>query len=280
MRRQILELCEKRLANDNVFCLYGDEGIGVTTVLAQFARTHSQNCVSYFYNGLDIMLMDTDVMENSISEQLFWYVNGAGGLFDPAHAEKANITGLWPSVYRKIKRSSQPLYFVFDGFDNIPAEKEESVKHFLEKLFWDNGRFIFSDKKEAIRKIIPSNSKLTISDYEIVPFGEAEVKDYFRQSVPEASPTELQALYDITRGIGHRMETVLHSYVEKNMLKELLESNASGTSDLQDYDFQRIFKGNDPLTLDFFALLTYTDFPFRYQWRQPSCLLMKKSFWS
>lgn len=261
MRRQILDLCEKRLTSDNVFCLYGEEGFGVTTVLAQFAKTHSQNCVSYFYNGLDIMLMDADIMENSIAEQLFWYANGAEGLFDSAHAEKANITGLWASVYRKIKRSNQPLYFVFDGFDNIPAEKEESVKHFLEKLFWDNGRFIFSGKKEAILKIIPSNSKLSISDYEIVPFGEAEVKEYFRQSVPDASATDLQALYDITRGIGYRMETVLHSHVEKGMLKELLESNTSGTSDLYDYDFQRIFQGNDPLTLDFFALLTYTEFP-------------------
>ncbi len=261
MRRQILDLCEKRLANDNVFCLYGEEGFGVTTVLAQFARTHSQNCVSYFYNGFDIMLMNTDIMENSISEQLFWYANGADSLFDPAHAEKANITGLWPSVYRKIKHSKQPLYFVFDGFDNIPAEKVESVKHFLEKLFWDNGRFIFSGKKEAIQKIIPSNSKLSISDYEIVPFGEAEVKEYFRQSVPDASSTELQALYDITCGIGNRMEAVLHTYVEKGKLKELLESNTSGTSDLYDYDFQRIFQGNEPLTLDFFTLLTYTEFP-------------------
>lgn len=261
MRQQILYLCEKRLINDNVFCLYGDEGVGVTTVLAQFARTHSQNCVSYFYNGLDIMLMDTVVMENSISEQLFWYVNGANGLFDASHVENANITGLWLSVNRKIKRSNQPLYFIFDGFDNIPAEKVESVKHFLEKLFWDNGRFIFSGKKEAIQKIIPSNPKLSISDYEIVPFGEAEVKEYFRQAVPGASSTDLQALYKITRGIGHRMDAVLHSHVEKGKLRELLDSNTSETSDLYEDDFHRILRGNDPLTLDFFTLLTYTEFP-------------------
>ena len=152
IRKEILALCEKRLVEDNVLCLYGEEGVGVSTVLAQFAREHGRNCMSYFNDGLDIMLMDADVMEHSVVEQLYWYAYGADELFDIRDAEKANITALWPSVYRKIKRSDKPLYFVFDGFDHVPPEKVESVKRFLEKMFWNNGRFIFSGKKEDILK--------------------------------------------------------------------------------------------------------------------------------
>lgn len=40
IRKEILALCEKRLVEDNVLCLYGEEGVGVSTVLAQFAREH------------------------------------------------------------------------------------------------------------------------------------------------------------------------------------------------------------------------------------------------
>lgn len=130
IRKEILALCEKRLVEDNVLCLYGEEGVGVSTVLAQFAREHGRNCMSYFNDGLDIMLMDADVMEHSVVEQLYWYAYGADELFDIRDAEKANITALWPSVYRKIKRSDKPLYFVFDGFDHVPPEKVESVKRF------------------------------------------------------------------------------------------------------------------------------------------------------
>ena len=261
IRKEILALCEKRLADDNVLCLYGDEGVGVTTVLAQFAREHGRNCVSYFCDGLDIMLMDTDVMEHSVVDQLYWYAYGADEFFDIRDAERENMISLWPSVYRKIKRSDKPLYFVFDGFDNIPPEKVEGIKRFLEKMFWNNGRFIFAGKKENIQNIIPSSSKLSISEYEIIPFGDADVKDFFRKSVPGIREEELMALCDITRGFGSRMETVLNRHIKKGKLKELVESNTTGTTDLYDADFHHIFDGNDSLTLDFFALLTYTEFP-------------------
>lgn len=261
IRKEILALCEKRLAEDNVLCLYGDEGVGVTTVLAQFAREHGRNCVSYFNAGLDIMLMDTDVIEHSVVEQLYWYAYEKDESFNIREAENANITALWPSVYRKIKRSDKPLYFVFDGFDHIPPEKVEGIKRFLEKLFWNNGRFIFAGKKEYIKDIIPSSSKLSISEYEIIRFGDADVKDYFRKSVPDISDEDLYALCDITRGLGSRMETVLNRHIKKGKLKELVESNASGTTDLYDADYQHIFGSNDSLIQNFFALLTYTEFP-------------------
>lgn len=215
LRKEILALCEKRLADDNVLCLYGEEGVGVTTVLSQFAKMHGDCCVSYFYDGLDIMLMDTDVMEHSVVEQLYWYAYGTEEFFDVRDAEKANITALWPSVYRKIKRSDKPLYFVFDGFDKIPPEKVESVKRFLEKMFWNNGRFIFTGQKENIKNIIPFCSKLSISEYEIIPFGDADVKDYFRKSVSDIKDEELQALCGITRGLGSRMETILNRYIKR-----------------------------------------------------------------
>lgn len=78
---------------------------------------------------------------------------------------------------------------------------------------------------------------MSISEYEIIPFGDADVKDYFRKSVSDINEEELQALCDITRGLGSRMETVLNRYIKKGKLKDLVESNASGTTDLYDADF-------------------------------------------
>ena len=174
-RKAELAMCEKRLADDNVLCLYSEEhGVGVTTLLAQFAREHGENCVSYFYNGLDIMLLNPEIMERSIVEQLYWYVKGKDPSFNIQEVATAPITAIWQSVNRKIKNSSEPLYFVFDGFDDIPLEKMESVKRVLEKMFWGNGRFIFSGTKEKIKKLIPSSVKLTIHEHEILALSDAE----------------------------------------------------------------------------------------------------------
>lgn len=71
IRKAILELIENRLDDNNILCLYGDDGVGVTTVLSQFVQKHSTHCVSYFYDGLSVMWLNPDVMEHSIVEQLY-----------------------------------------------------------------------------------------------------------------------------------------------------------------------------------------------------------------
>lgn len=261
IRKAELALCEKRLENDNVLCLYGDEGVGVTTLLAQFAKQHGENCVSYFNDGLEIIRMDTHVMERCIVSQLYWYVCGKEENFNSNDADKFSLETLWFNVNRKIKRTGKPLYFVFDGLDNIPLEKRESIIQFLRRMYWTNCKFIFAGREKDIKELIPTHSKISMSEYEIITFGDADVKDYFRRSVPNISDADLDALCRITRGVGHRMEIVLHRHIEKGKLRELLASDVTGTSDLYDEDFKHIFGGNDKLTMDLFAMLVYTDFP-------------------
>lgn len=261
VRKAELALCEKRLENDNVLCLYGDDGIGVTTLLAQFAKKHGENCVSHFYDGLEIIRIDSNVMETCVVRQLYWYVYGKKDNYQISEASKFSIEALWFEVNRKIKHTGKPLYFVFDGFDHIPIEKRESVKRFLERMYWNSCKFIFAGKKNDIKQYVPSTSKLSISEYEIISFGDADVKDYFRRSLPDISDSDLDTLCQITRGKGCRMEIVLHRYVAKGKLKELLDSDATGSSDLYDEDFNHVFGENDKLTFELFAMLVYTDFP-------------------
>ena len=73
IRKAMLELIENRLEDYNILCLYGDDGVGVTTVLSQFVQKHATHCVSYFYDGLSVMWLNPDVMEHSIVEQLYWF---------------------------------------------------------------------------------------------------------------------------------------------------------------------------------------------------------------
>lgn len=108
IRKAELALCEKRLENDNVLCLYGDEGVGVTTLLAQFAKRHGENCVSYFSDGLEIIRMDTNVMERCIVSQLYWYVYGEEDNFNSSNADNYTLETLWVNVNRKIRRTQNP----------------------------------------------------------------------------------------------------------------------------------------------------------------------------
>ena len=260
-RKAILELIENRLDDYNILCLYGDDGVGVTTVLSQFVQKHATHCVSYFYDGLSIMWLNPEVMEHSIVEQLYWFVFGGDEHFNRNDAQNHTLATLWTRVSRKIKNDRTPLYFAFDGFDDLPMEKKESVKHLLANLDWSRGKFIFTGKKEKIRELLPTDKNLSISEHEITPFEQADIREYFRKAKNDLSDKELDFLCDITRGNGHRMEIVLHRYIDKNRLQDLFESNLTGESDLYDEDFHSLFVENDPLTEKFFALLTFADFP-------------------
>lgn len=48
IRKTEIAFAEKRLKEHNILCLTGESGVGLTTLLAQFARAHSGNCVCYF----------------------------------------------------------------------------------------------------------------------------------------------------------------------------------------------------------------------------------------
>ena len=261
IRKAMLELIENRLDDYNILCLYGDDGVGVTTVLSQFVQKHASHCVSYFYDGLSVMWLDPEVMEHSIVEQLYWFVFGGDEHFSRNGAQKHTLATLWARVSRKIKNEKKPLYFAFDGFDDLPMEKKESVKRLLANMDWSRGRFIFTGKKEKIKELLPTDNKLSISEHEITPFEQADIREYFRKAKNDLSDEQLDFLCGITRGNGHRMEIVLHRYIDKDRLQDLLESNVTGESDLYDEDFHSLFEGNDSLTENFFALLAYADFP-------------------
>lgn len=260
IRKAVLDLIENRLEDNNVLCLYGDDGVGVTTLLSQFVQKNATHCVSYFYDGLSVMWLNPEVMEHSIVEQLYWFVFGSDEHFNRNDVQNHTLATLWTRVSRKIKNENRPLYFAFDGFDDLPMEKKESVKHLLANMDWSRGRFIFTGKKDKIKELLPADNNLSISEHEITPFEQADIREYFRKAQNNLSENELDFLCDITRGNGHRMEIVLHRYIKRNRLQDLLQSNVTGESDLYDEDFQSLFMGTDSLTENFFALLTYADF--------------------
>lgn len=260
IRKAVLDLIENRLEGNNVLCLYGDDGVGVTTLLSQFVQKNATHCVSYFYDGLSVMWLNPEVMEHSIVEQLYWFVFGSDEHFNRNDVQNHTLATLWTRVSRKIKNENRPLYFAFDGFDDLPMEKKESVKHLLANMDWSRGRFIFTGKKDKIKELLPADNNLSISEHEITPFEQADIREYFRKAQNNLFENELDFLCDITRGNGHRMEIVLHRYIKRNRLQDLLQSNVTGESDLYDEDFQSLFMGTDSLTENFFALLTYADF--------------------
>lgn len=253
-----LTLCEDEFESNTVVCLTGEEGVGTTTFLSQFARQHGDNCVSYFYNSFDIIRLNLEVMEHDITEQLYWYATKS-----KCPSEVKHITDVYSMVQRKLRQSQEGvMYFVFDGFDKIPSEHKENICKLIEILRWERARFLFSGKKEKIEDLFNKNRTPSISDVPLLRFSEADTREYFLSINPELNREQLNALYKISRGIAQRMTDLRTKYLLKGRINDLMKADIDANSDLNKEDYERIKQDSDHLVLPLFSLLAYADFQF------------------
>lgn len=260
IRKQELKLCENRLEKDNILFLTGEEDIGLTTLLAQFARIHGNNCVSYFNTGLDLALLNPDYVEQDIATQLNRYVLDSYDYVKDM--ECTSISSLNHRVMQKMKKEKAPLYFVFDGFDNIPEALVDGIRKIFEKLIWKKCRFIFTGDSDKIKQLIPDNKDLQCSEHQILPFSDSDVNEYFRQLSPELSESDLEKLRCISRCQAGRMSIINKNYIAKGRLEELLNSNKDQFDDLYEDDYNHIFASyDDDVPVRFMTLLAYAEFP-------------------
>lgn len=260
LRKQDLKLCESRLATDNILYLTGEDGVGLTNIISQFARQHPNNCVSYFNNGLDRQLINPEYLEHDIAQQLYRYTT-LGSVYDANMAEHSTIDTVIHRVMRRMSSQQAPLYFVFDGFDKIPSELVDGIRKVFGKFIWSRMRFIFTGDSSKIQRLIPENPVPKSSTQQILPFSDGDVNQYFRNIVPGLSDDELGELRRITRCQASRMSIVCHNYIEKGRLQDLLQSGIDEYSDLYEDDFKRLFDDTDSqLPYKFLTLIAYAEF--------------------
>ena len=260
IRKQELELCEKRLEKDSILYLTGEEGVGLTTLVAQFARLHGTHCVSYFNNGLDRILLTPEFIERDIVSQLLWYVT-SGKSFQLDDADRFNLDSIAYKVLRKMSQSESPLYFVFDGFDCISTEFVDGIRHLFEKFMWSKAKFIFTGNSKRIAKLFPAKLSMRSSENEILRFGDGDVNQYFRNVVQDITDEQLSTLRQITRCQASRMSIVLNNFIRQDRLEDLLQSDMNGLDDLYEDDYQRMFHADDTdLPYRFLSLLAYGEF--------------------
>lgn len=258
LREVHLSLCEEKLKENTVVCVTGEEGVGMTTFLSQFARKHHDNCVSYFYNGFDRIQLDSEVMEGDITEQLYWYANKCSCPFEVKH-----VNEVYTRVLRQLRQSKDGvMYFVFDGFSKIPSEYRENICKLIELLQWEKAHFLLSGDKKQIEDLFKQTKKWSISEVTLLRFSEADSNDYFTRSKAGLGKDQLFELYKISRGNARRMNDLRTKYLCNDRIEELMNADIDANSDLNQEDYERICSDSDPAVIPLFALLAYTEFEF------------------
>lgn len=247
---------EERLNNNNVVFIDGIEGVGVTTTLALFATKHHYNCINYFNNGFVRLLLDPSTIEKSLVRQLYFYVTNEIPSEEICRTEQ--LASLYLRVSQKIKSTKETLYFVFDGFGNLPIEIKENLSNLFAQLPWDRAKFLFSGKIENFGMLVSDNLRRDQAN-ELFRFTLQESEVYFKAIKSDITQEENKAIYSITDGFGYKMDYVRLKYAETNSFKILFDEEDEISKNLYFIEIQHLVKIKDQGVFTLLALIAYSE---------------------
>lgn len=244
-RENFLDTIDQVLGNGtDVVVAEGPEGIGRTTLLAQFAKRYPDHTLSLFIRPTSRWGYDPEILRFDLSNQIQWAVcrEELSSMEDASDAFLRN--GL--TKLQKRTRLGDKYYFALDGLDEVP---EESA--FVRELVLDmlplglrGFRFLFSGDPDRLSEQL--RQRVRCKSYLLSGFTPGQVAQYFEglgvdhQSLKEISekckriPGRLQTVRRILQS-GTSVQSLLQQWPGKELFEiewERVESHRDGQRDL------------------------------------------------
>lgn len=233
---------EDKLADNSVVFVDGKEGIGLTTMLALFAKNHPYDCISFFYDGYTRALLRPETIEECLVNQLSFYLK------EDVNAYKYpeyGISALSIKIMQRIKQKNKPLYFLFDGLNTISSADYDLIRPILTILPWGKAKFIFSGKQAEYNNLLPKKIR-KIQANELLAFPQSVVADYFRKICADITNDDCYRLSEITKNEASKIDYVQRKYEQLGSLDSILESKEDLMSEIYSIEIEQIESFNEP----------------------------------
>lgn len=123
----------------------GEEGIGKTTLLVQFAKKYPNNAISLFIKPTNRWGYDPEILRLDLCNQLHWVLKNEE--VEPESVDDAFLRNCVWKLSRHARLNRETYYFLIDGLDGLPNDSlriREMVLDMLPPLGSPNCRFLFT----------------------------------------------------------------------------------------------------------------------------------------
>lgn len=251
-RDKYINLIDNQFENHKILCIEGQEGVGITTLIALFAQRHAESCVSYFFdNGMTMQNSHSD-FEKSMLEQLSFYSRKGESVQEQINSANA----LMYRTMRLARSRKGFLYFAIDGLEKIPSESIDGFRKLLDQwMNCDKARFLFSGSRVSLAKIFPGTNDIYQTN-QLLSFDKMELKDLFTQTTIAVNDEQLDMFHHLTGGIASRVQMLLEHIKEDDDLSYVEELYRYNVNDLYEYVWDSIKLTESPYTNIVFAVLS------------------------
>ncbi|MBI1924586.1 ATP-binding protein [Candidatus Poribacteria bacterium] len=120
-REHLLDTIDKIFeGNTHLIVVEGAEGIGKTTLLAQYAKRHPDHVLSLFIKPTSRLAYDPEYLRLVLSEQVHWALHKKVLDFEPL--DESFLRTQWTKLQKQAQRNRETFYFIIDGLQDIPKE--------------------------------------------------------------------------------------------------------------------------------------------------------------
>ena len=219
-RDNLLDTIERMFGGAiEIVMIEGDEGLGKTMLLTQFAMRHPNHAFSVFIKAVSRFGYDPSTVRYDLCCQLRWALH-QDELGAPEEADDGYLRKLLLELRKRARRET--FYFVLDGLADIP---DESIRSAILDLFplGEDFSFLLSGTLDVLPNHV--RKRVECKSWPIVGFSLDETIKYFADSA--LNPGLVEGLYQACgRGIpGHLVSArrnILAGQDPQTLLKDKL----------------------------------------------------------
>lgn len=238
LRDNYIDIIQKKLNTCDVLFLKGEAGIGKTTILASFVNETSINAISHFISVSDMFTYTPFYFKQNIANQIQFYATDKCEYKEIMEIDDT-FSPLQSALRRKIRnscKSNNPLYFIFDGLNEISKVERDHLVRIIHNLPFKLAKFIFSCDDDEIELCLPKGLNYTYLD--VTKFTIIETEHYL--SDLEASKEQYKELYLIShKGLPEKLSQIKRLCKEVGDINDFLET-VNYNTDLFEVEWKNI----------------------------------------
>lgn len=237
-----------------VIVVQGPDGAGKTTLLAQFVRTYSDRCFSFFV-GADIWASSSRQFLLEMCTQMQKVIGSRDGEIDDSLSDD-ELKQLFATFYRRAAREARkkksPFYFVVDGLDWVTeGYGEESILDLLPTALPDGVYLLASSTPE--QQILFNHEPWPIPFFSL-----ADTEAYLRDI--GLGKEEIKRVYDACEGMPGYLAQIRREVQSGLSVEEVLTNLPKKFRHLLEREWKRARIEREHV-LDSLAVLAYTEMP-------------------
>lgn len=240
-------------SNTQLVVIEGAEGIGKTTLLAQFARRHPDRALSLFIKPTSRWGYDPEILRFDLCNQLNWILCQEELSPTEDIGDGFLRTGLL-GLRKRARHLRSMFYFVVDGLDEIP-EQDVSIRHLVLEMLplgLPSFRFLLSGDLDHLSGYIPQG--VSHKSYPLSGFTLDQTVNYF-EGLAIDRPS-IEEIYKICRKIPGHLATVRRILLSGTSVQTLFEEMPDQLPDLFEIEWRRV-RANDENQLHLLAILAH-----------------------